>query len=225
MKRLLALLFVLTLALPAAALALTGQSYDVFSEYYKADVTFINDNDNRHLLPMVLSQRASTENDGRMYYDLIGDVLNVIVTTDSAGVIEECEIRLTAPAGMSYGSSVYNDFAISGYHSYAFLMAMDTNADPAKRYALVDDVVQGMKAQNGAYTRQLGAYTLTCSRVDVTAVLNFVNNGVPLATPTPDPSVTISPDQSGAPDDTTAPSDDTTAPTDDAPVDSDDFIG
>jgi len=214
MKRLSAVLVALALLLPTCALALNGQTYTKFDEYYKADVTFINDNDNRHLLPMVLSQRKSTANDGRIYYDLIGDVLNVTVTVDSGGVIEECEIRLTAPANMEYGSAVYNDFAISGYHSYAFLMAMDSNTDPAKRYELVTDVVDGMKNGSGAYSRQLGVYTLTCSRVDNMAVLNFTNNGVVKDSPTPEPSV------SPAPDNNT----DSTAPTE-APLNPDDFVG
>ena len=182
MKRLItsALAFSLALVflLPTGALALTGQSYKTFDEYYKADVTFINDNDSRHLMPMLLSQRSSGKNDGQVFYDLIGDVLNVTVTVDSNGVIEECEIRLTAPANMAYGSSEYNDFTISGYHSYAFLMAMDPNTEPAKRYELVPDVVQGMKDGNGSYTRPMGAYTLTCTRIDQMAVLNFMNNGV-----------------------------------------------
>lgn len=214
MKRLTALVLACALLVPACAFALTGQNYTAFDESYKANVAFINENDNRHLLPMVLSQRKSQENDGRMYYDLVGEVLNVIVTVDSTGVIEECEIRLTAPTGLEYGSSDYNDFAISGYHSYAFLMAMDTNTDPAKRYELVTDVVQGMKDSNGAYTRQLGAYTLTCTRVDNTAVLNFFNNGVQVATPTPDTHTTPAPGDNPA---TAAPSDD--------PASADDFVG
>jgi len=218
MKRLTALVLTLALLAPACAFALTGQSYAKFDEYYKADITFINDNDSRFLLPMILSQRKSTENDGRIYYDLIGDVLNVTVTSDSTGVIEECEIRLTAPSNMEYGSSVYNDFAISGYHSYAFLMAMDTNTDPAKRYELVTDVVQGMKnSADGTYTRQLGAYTLTCQRIDKMAVLNFQNNGVVVDTPTPGPSVSPSPSEQPGSTDSTSPSDE--------PLNPDDFVG
>lgn len=193
MKRITAVLIVFALFLPTCAFALTGQSYATFSDYYKANVTFINDNDNRHLLPMVLSQRNSTMDDGRVYYDLYGDVLTVTVATDSDGVIEECEIRLTAPAGLTLGTSVYNDFAISGYHSYAFLMAMDTSADSGTRYQLVNDVVQGMKDNNGAYSRQLGVYTLTCTRQNNMAILNFYNDGVVVETPTPEPTATPAP--------------------------------
>ena len=212
MKRLLAFALFCALLLPAAALALTGQSYTTFVTYYKDNVHFINENDNRHLLPMVLSQRSSGDNDGRIYYDLMGDVLTVSVITDQTGVIEQCEIRLTAPQGMTYGTSVYNDFAISGYHSYSFLMAMDVSAEPEKRYKLVSDVVEGMKNQDGAYTRQLGVYTLTCTRIDNMAVLNFQNNGVAVETPVPDPTTTPAPGES-------------TDPTTEETVNPEDFVG
>ena len=218
----LALALALALFLPMSALALTGQAYQTFADYYKADVTFINDNDSRHLMPMLLSQRSSEQNDGRIYYDLVGDVLNVTVTVDSDGVIEECEIRLTAPSGMEYGGSVYNDFAISGYHSYAFLMAMDTNSEPSKRYELVTDVVKGMKDGNGDYTRQLGAYTLTCKRIDQMAVLDFFNNGVVVDTPTPAPSATLAPGETPGADSPTDPPTDSPS---DAPEATDDFVG
>lgn len=226
MKRFTTLVLALALLVPACASALTGQSYATFIENYDANVTFINQNDNRHLLPLLLSARKSTQNDGRVYYDLIGDVLNVTVTTNIDDVIEECEVRLTAPAGMTYGSIVYNDFAISGYHSYAFLMAMDSNSEPAKRYELVSDVVQGMKDNNGAYTRQLGVYTLTCSREGNMAILDFQNDGVPTETPTPAPGATLAPgnQESAAPTDaqTVAPDTDTDS---DAPADADGYIG
>ncbi len=193
MKRILFFAIALLFLLPASAFALTGQSFPTFETYYQADVTFINDNDNRHLLPMVLSQRSSGTNDGKTYYDLYGDVLTVTVVTDVTGVIETCDITLTAPASMEYGSSTYNDFAISGYHSYAFLMAMVSSAEPATRYELVTDVVQGMKDGEGAYTRQTGVYTLTCMRSGSTATLSFVNNGLAEITPTPDPDATPEP--------------------------------
>ena len=219
MKRMLTALLLLLLT-PAFALALTGQSYTTFDAYYRENITFINDNDNRHLLPMVLSQSASGDRDGRTLYELIGDVLSVTVTADSAGVVEECEIRLTAPQGLAYGTTLYNDFAISGYHSYAFLMAMDVNEDPATRYALVTDVVEGMRAQEGSYTRQLGAYTLTCSRENTTAVLAFRNNGVPVETPVPDVTETPAPDGSAAPEDGASPVPDT-----EETVDPEEYIG
>ncbi|MCE5343838.1 MAG: hypothetical protein LLF96_09720 [Eubacteriales bacterium] len=200
MKRILIPLLVLLLLMPACAFALTGQSYAVFDSYYQEDVAFINKNDNRYLLPMVLSRSSGNGDDGRSYYELIGDVLTVTVTVDITGVIEACEIRLTAPANMTYGDSVYNDFAISGYHSYAYLMAMDAGTDPAVRYALVTDVVEGLKNNDGVYTRQLGVYTLACTRSGDAAVLSFTNNSVPGVTPVPDPGATPDPDATSAPD-------------------------
>ena len=100
---------------------------------------------------------------------------------------------------------------------FSFL-AMDSATDPAKRYELVTDVVQGMKDNQGAYTRQIGAYTLTCTRDSTMAVLSFINNGVPVETPTPAP--TASPDPNTTPDPNATP--DANAPTD-APADG--FIG
>ena len=64
---------------------------------------------------------------GHRMYELLGDVLRVTIRLDQSNqIIERCEIVLTAPAGMSYGTSEYNDFVTSGYHSYALLMAMHT---------------------------------------------------------------------------------------------------
>lgn len=47
-------------------------------------------------------------------YELLGDVLRVTIRLDQSNqIIERCEIVLTAPAGMSYGTSEYNDFVTS----------------------------------------------------------------------------------------------------------------
>ena len=168
----------------AQASAISGQSYETFGQYYKENIDFINYNAGRHLLPMVLASRGDVAGDGRLVYELIGDTLNVTLTTDPTGkIIERCVITLTAADSMEYGSALYNDFAISGYHSYAFLMAMHTDTDPAKRYELVPDTVAGTAAGEGAYTRQLGIYTLTCSREGNAVTLAFQNNRVqaPLA--------------------------------------------
>ncbi len=200
MKRITALLLVLFLFAPACALALTGQSYATFDSYYQEDVSFINKYAGRHMLPMVLSKSNSTSGDGRTYYELIGDVLTVNVTVDINSVVETCEIRLTAPAGMSYGDSAYEDFAVSGYHSYAFLMAMVAATDAADRYALVTQVEQGLVDGGGAYVCQTGAYTLTCAQSDGTAVLSFQNNGVATDTPAPDPDATPDPDTTDEPE-------------------------
>ncbi len=189
------LLSVVLCLAPARASSFTGQSYAIFSQYYKDDVRFINDNDNRHLLPLVLAKRESQLADGRIFYELIGDTLTAVISTDPTGeIIESCVITLTAPSGLEYGSALYNDFAISGYHSYALLMAMHADPDPARRYQLVTEVVSGMAAGNGSYTRQVGVYTLTCTRQESVAVLDFQNSRIE-TTPTPDPS--LKPDGEG----------------------------
>lgn len=197
LKRSFCLALALFLALPAAGLSasVSGQSYTLFTQFYKENIAFINDNDNRHLLPLVIASRQNEETaDGRMIYELVGEALNVIINTDVTGdVIESCTITLTAPQGLEYGSAQYNDFAISGYHSYALLMAMHTDPDPARRYELVKDVVAGMAETDGAYTRQLGAYTLSCTRVQNTANLAFHNNRVQ-ETPLPPMGEDMSPD-------------------------------
>ena len=199
MKRLLALACALCLCLtPLSALALTGQSFDTFEQYYGENITFINENDNRHLMAMVIAKSTSETQENHYEYKLTGDVLNLTVVTDSSGVIESCLITVTAPSGMEYGNAIYNDFAISGYHSYALLMAMDASADPQTRYTLVSNVVEGMRTNNGDYTQQVGVYTLTCERVNNVAILEFRNNGV--AEPTPTPEETAAPDPNASPD-------------------------
>lgn len=183
MSRLLCLAFACIFVfgdVPAQGTSISGQSYDAFAKYYKEDVSFINDNDRRHLLPLILAKRTNETGDGGIYYELLGDTLNVVLTTEPTGeVIESCVITLTAPQGMEYGSAVYQDFAISGYHSFALLMAMHADPEPARRYELVTDVVNGMAEGNGAYTRQVGVYTLSCTRKDNVAVLEFHNNRMP----------------------------------------------
>ncbi|MEG2315165.1 MAG: hypothetical protein RSC91_03040 [Clostridia bacterium] len=174
-KMFLALVLVFT-ALCGQASAISGQRYDTFLQNYQDDVTFININDTRHLLPLVFSTHPSEQNDGRIYYELLGDVLSASVRTDPSGeIIEFCQITMTAPLGMSYGSAQYNDFAISGYHSYALLMAMHSATEALDRYALVVDVLDGMARGDGSYKTQLGVYTLTCTRVENCATLIFEN--------------------------------------------------
>ncbi|MDD3410796.1 MAG: hypothetical protein PHY12_08285, partial [Eubacteriales bacterium] len=162
------LCLILLLALPARALALNGQTYDVFKQYYEENVTFINENDNRHLLPLQFSkQKTGVDTQQRIVYRLEGNVLSAVVTTDAiSSVIESCVITLTAPANMEYGSAAYRDFAISGYHSYALLMAMQSTENAADRYLLVTQVVQGMADGSGDYTTQTGVYTLHAQRVE-----------------------------------------------------------
>ncbi len=171
----------------ASAATISGRGYEDFEASYADNLTFINENTGRHLLPLVLAKGDANADGGHRMYELLGDVLRVSIRLDQSNkVIEKCEIVLTAPPGMSYGTSEYNDFTTSGYHSYALLMAMHTAADPAVRYGLVTAVNDGLLAGEGNYTTQVGVYTLTCTRADNVATLTFENT---LAV-TPEPEVT-----------------------------------
>lgn len=173
----------------AGASTLSGQGYALFTQYYKEDITFINTNGNRHLIPLSIAKTSNGQDGQPIVYSLMGDTLNVTLTMNNSGdVIESCVITLTAPPGMEYGNAVYNDFAISGYQSYALLMAMHTDPDPAKRYGLVTDVEAGILAGNGSYQRQLGVYTLTCTRQNNVAELRFEIKALQ-ETPPPRPAV------------------------------------
>lgn len=171
----------------ASAATISGRGYEDFEASYADNLTFINENTGRHLLPLVLAKGDANADGGHRMYELLGDVLRVSIRLDQSNkVIEKCEIVLTAPPGMSYGTSEYNDFTTSGYHSYALLMAMHTAADPAVRYGLVTAVNDGLLAGEGAYATQVGVYTLNCMRADNMATLTFENT---LAV-TPEPEVT-----------------------------------
>lgn len=114
-------------------------------------------------------------------------MLSVSIRLDQTNeIIERCQIVLTAPAGMSYGTAEYNDFATSGYHSYALLMAMHTAADPAVRYGLVTAVNEGLAAGEGSYSTQVGVYSLQCTQEGNVATITFENT---LAA-TPEPQAT-----------------------------------
>lgn len=168
------ILLLLGLCSPAQAATLSGQAYETFAAYYTENVTFINDNTGRHLLPLTISSSKSEDGDGRMYYRIYGDVLSMEIRTDpTAKIIEMCQIIVTAPSGMELNNAIYNDFAISGYHSYALLMAMDASTDPAQRYELVPLVEQGLAQAEGAYTVQIGVYTLSCTSDNGTVTLTF----------------------------------------------------
>lgn len=200
MKRMLAAALALLMLLPVAALALTGQTYATFETYYQANLAYFNDYEGRHLIPMVLSRRQSDQGDGRVYYDLTGDILSVYVITDSTGVVEDCEIRLTYPTDGNSNSNVLNDYHNLSYHCVAFQVAMDTRVTVEERLALALDIRDGLSANLGAYTRQLGAYTLTCTRVEQSMIaVNFHNNGVVVETPVPSPSPTPAPGETAAP--------------------------
>lgn len=203
MRKLLALasLFLL-LALPAAHAASSGQSYEAFLDLYAENVTFINENTGRHLLPLVFIRSASDEGGGHREYSLMGDVLSATVRLDAVnGAIEMCQIVLAAPPDMVYGSAQYNDFTTSGFHSYALLMAMSSAATPLERYDLVKAVEGGLAAGNGEYVTQVGVYRLTCTRANGVATLTFEN---PQAIETPAPEPEVEADEPEATDDPNA---------------------
>jgi hypothetical protein len=213
MKRAFAAALLLLLWLPAAALALTGQTYDTFDAYYQETLHHFNDYEGRHLIPLILAKRQSDEPDGRLFYSLSGDILTVLVTVDAAGVIEECEVRLAYPREGDGNANIMNDYYNLNYQCVAFQTAMDPHADVQERLRLAADIRDGLAAGLGSYARQLGAYTLTCTLVDGNMVVaNFRNSGVPVETPVPPPTDTPAPGETPAPEET-------------QPADAEDFVG
>lgn len=178
MRRLYALciLTALLLAAPGAHASGSGQRYDDFVASYSENLSFINENTGRHLLPLVLAKGSSDADGGHRIYQILGDVLSASIRLDATNdIIETCTIVLTSPRGMTYGGSLYNDFVTSGYHSYALLMAMHPDSEPLNRYALVEAVNAGMGSGNGSFETQVGLYRLTCARTDISATLLFEN--------------------------------------------------
>lgn len=202
MRKWLILLFTLILLTVCTAQAetVTGLAYDDFLKKYAENLDFINDNAGRHLLPLIPAKRDAGWNDGRLYYEIFGDVLTLTIRTDSTGqVIEYCSITLTAPADMSYGSTIHRDFTTSGYQSYGMLMAMSPAATPYERYALVTEVENGLLTGNGIFYKQIGIYSLEVVSLDGTVIMTF-NNSTAMPTPSPVPSETPVPEETTAPD-------------------------
>lgn len=182
MKHFLPLLLCLALVVLGAApgafaeAAYTGQSLEVFMNQYSEDVYFINDNTGYHLMPLIISKQGSGADDGRVVFSLKSDQLTVFGTTGRDGsTIDRCAITLTAPADMTVGDAVYNDFVLSAYHCYALLMAMEGSAQPAERYAVVDLIEQAIADGGGTGAVQRGVYALTGEKTDTTVVLTFEN--------------------------------------------------
>ncbi|MBE0601446.1 MAG: hypothetical protein IH607_06625 [Firmicutes bacterium] len=192
-RRGLAFLFLL-LWLPAGALALTGQNISTFLTYYKEDVTYINENQDRHMLPIEF-ETTDLKDGGRIQYSVRSDALNVTITADGDGIIESCEIRLLYPEGAQPGNSLYLDYATAQFHSLALIMAMHVSTDPASRIYLAVEIRDNLIANQGVYDRQLGSYTINCIRVvGEGAVYMFTNDGLSPAVeepadggPTPEP--------------------------------------
>ena len=175
MKRTLLLLMLLSLlmwALPAAGEEdFGGQPYDYFVDYYSKNLTFINSNTGKHLIPLTISR--GSDMDGHRIYTIPGDVVTATIRLDATGnLVELCNITLTSPEGLSYGDSLYNDFVVSGYHSYALLMAMVPDGEPINRYALVTEVNDGLSRAD-VYRTTVGHYRLVCTREGNSVDLNY----------------------------------------------------
>lgn len=199
-KRLLPFILALMLLMPcASAQSVSGLTYDDFTRLYADNLDFINDNAGRHLLPLIPANRDAEWHDGREYYEIYGDVLTLSIRTDPSGeIIETCVITLTAPANMSYGSSVHRDFTTSGYQSYGMLMAMAAGETAYDRYQLVTDVEEGLKNGGGVYHRQIGVYQLEAVSQNGAVTMTFTN-ATAAPTPSPEPTPSPTPDPNAEP--------------------------
>lgn len=174
--------------LGASAQELGGMAYELYKLNYEEDVSFINNNTGRHMLPMLLSESVD-EDDGSLRFAIIGDTLTLEGKTDPMRVyIEVLSLKLTTPsADLQPGTILYSDFETSAYHSYALLMAMDASATALERYALVTRVNEGLKQALEGGSRgvvmQVGAYELTVERDELSSTMTFVNSSL-VASPT-----------------------------------------
>lgn len=176
-RRAFALLFLL-LWLPQGALALTGQTIATFLTYYRENVSFINENTQRHLLPIELSE-TDLRDGSRKQYSVSSAALQVTVAVNGEGIIESCEIRLLYPEGAAQGNSLHLEYATANYHSLAFIMAMHAASTPESRYYLVDEIRNALIDNHGVYERQLGSYSIACIGVaGEGAVFTFTNDGL-----------------------------------------------
>lgn len=174
MRKLLALVLLLCALAGAAAADDFGQSYIDFQTLYSENIHFINENTGRFLLPLDFSGEFDAEGD-RIYVISSGALYVEVKLDDLAEQIAYCNISLTAPAGMTYGDSKHNDFTVSGYHSYALLMAMSKAGTAVERYQLVEEVNAGIAENAGVYETQVGDYRLKCLSANGTATMRFEN--------------------------------------------------
>ncbi len=174
MRKLIAMLLLLCALTGAAAADDFGQNYDLFQALYAENVSFINENTGRHLLPHSLT--ATFDAEGRRIYVIAsGALYTEIYLDDLASQIASCRITLQAPENMSYGDSRHADFTVSGYHSYALIMAMHGAGTAAERYRLVEEINAGLAANGGTYETQVGDYRLTCTSEGGAATMLFEN--------------------------------------------------
>lgn len=190
----------LTMTASAQAEFVSGLRYEAFLDNYSENLDFINDNASRHLLPLIPAKRDAGWGDGRLYYEIFGDVLSLTIRTDATGeVIEECVITLSAPPDMTYGSTIHRDFTTSGYQSYGMLMAMSPAETALERYQLVEEVESGLQSGNGVFHKQIGVYALYAASLDGTVSMTF-SNTTAVPTPSPVPSETPVPEATPEPE-------------------------
>lgn len=183
----------------ANAEMVSGLRYEDFLARYADNLDFINENASRHLLPLIPAKRDAGWGDGRLYYEIFGDVLSLTLRTDATGeVIESCVITLTAPPDMSYGSTIHRDFTTSGYQSYGMLMAMSPEETALERYQLVVEVESGLAA-GGVFHKQIGVYSLDAASLDGTVSMTFTNSTA-MPTPSPVPAETPVPEATPEPE-------------------------
>ena len=173
MRKFIACLLVLFTLAGAAIADDYAQSYDLFQTYYAENLEFISLNTGKHLMPLTFKGEFNAR--GERIYVLENGALYVqIKLDDEASHIASCQVTLTAPSGMQYGDSLHRDFTISGYHSYAFIMAMHPAADAYTRYQLVDEVNAAL-AQGSSYQTDVGDYVLLCTSENGAATMLFEN--------------------------------------------------
>ena len=174
MRKFLILLILLCLIGTASAEDL-GRTYKHFEAAYAENIVFINENTGRHLLPHTPT-RDYAANGNRIYRIQSGTLSVEIHLDDLAEQIARCQITLTAPENLKYGSSQHHDFNTAGYHSYALIMAMDASATPYERYALVNRINEGLAASGAEpFVTQAGDYRLTCTSAGGVATMLFEN--------------------------------------------------
>lgn len=171
MRRMLCLLCLLAL-LPGCAAAL-GRTYADFETLYAENIAFLNQNVQRHLLPH--TPKRDYDTDGKRLYRIVNGALDVEIHMDQQSEqIASCRITLTAPSSMPYGSPQHLDFSVSGYHSYALLMAMAPGDTPYERYALVQQVSDALAAGD-TFDTYTWDYHLTCTREERSVTMLFEN--------------------------------------------------
>lgn len=159
------------LLLPALALAEPGLRYEAFEAAYSENIEFLNANTQRHMLPYTAAR--DYDPDGSVVQRIQTGALDVSIRLEDE-CIDTLRVTLTAPEGMAYGDRAYTDFEVSGYQSYAVVMAMSDAATPYERYALVETLNQAL-GESESYQTGVGDYRLTCTREGTSVTILFEN--------------------------------------------------